>query len=181
MPGRRLVGLPFAMALCYQRSVVETYHLIKANNGKPTAIMSSTAAKVKYLKALNAAGKDEQTTKLSWRNGAGKRVAIEETAVSGTPWLINDAMADDDRIFFMVMGFGDSGTWSRGVTGIIPAGLRGYNNSMFVRRTLDGVPDVTAVGPPLVTDLYTEKLVSFSWPVGLAIGSPGAVSVYSGF
>jgi len=160
---------------------LDAYHLIKTNNGKPTVIMSTTAAKVKYLKALAAAGLDEKTTKISWLDPSRGRVTADVTAVAGTPWVINDAMADDDRIFFIVMGLGDSGTWSRGVTGIIPAGLRGHNGSMFVRRKLEGVSDVSAVGPPLVTDLYSEELISYSWPVGVAIGSPGAVSAYHGF
>ena len=154
------------------------WKLIKSNNGRPNAIMSTTAAQLEYIQAMIAAGIGLEYTDVWWDDPKEGLVKVEILSVMGTPWFVNDAMSNSKRIYFMVLGFGESGTTARGLTAIIPAGMKGYKNSMFVRRQLPATVDITSQGPPVTAGILSQEYVNWGWPVGLACGAPGALSYY---
>lgn len=155
----------------------EAYHLVSANDGRPNAIMSTQAAQRDFIMACVNAGINLEYTDFTWDDPIKGRVTAPILSVLGTPWFINGALTEDDNIFFMVLGFDGQATSGRGLTGIIPRQLQG---NMFVRRKLPVVTELTTGAPPVV-DMYSKESISYSWPVGIAVGSPGALSIYTGF
>lgn len=87
-------------------------------------------------------------------------------ALHGTPWYVNDFMDDPEpnysnRIYFMVLGDNGKPGDGRGITGIVPK--RNLGN-FFIRR--ESTPDAENI------------CVDYTWPVGVASGSLGALSAY---
>lgn len=102
-------------------------------------------------------------------------------AFNGVPILVNDQMVSaflstpgQQRIWFLALGDDGKSGPTRGVSGIVPEALKG---SMFVKRETNGIADTTGGGlePQTAIDVWV------SWPVGLATGSQGAISVIHNF
>jgi hypothetical protein len=160
----------------------DAFHRVDANDGRPTVIMSATPALRTYENLCRNAGFEPPTRPWRWYNPAsGRMEAGEVPSFNGVPWLINDRMEgkqnsapNAQRIYFMVLG-DDSGSGpTRGVTGIVPKKLQ---HNMFVKRIVPGAYAVSeADNNPLAADD-----VFVSWPVGIAVGSPAAISMIENF
>ena len=175
----------------------EAFHLVSANDGKPTVIMSGTRALRTYAKLCRDKGYDVPMIPWQWYNpGTGGMEESWVESFNGVPWLINGVAAGDasataalQRIYFMAMGDDGQAGPTRGVTGIVPEDLR---DSMFIKRQTHGVPvnqeqiiQVDAVPEELhiqpTIDVQTIMDTWVSWPVGVAIGSQGAISLIHNF
>lgn len=155
-------------------AMIETaYQRVTANDGRPTVIMSNTAALAAYHNLCRAQGYDQPQIPWQWYDPAsGQMKSGLVTAFNGTPWLVNDLMASG-RIFFMVLGDDGKAGPTRGVTGIVPEALK---QSMFVKRTTMGVP---AADPPEA--LHSTLITWVTWPAGFAVGAQGAIVLLEGF
>lgn len=153
----------------------ESYHLIVANDGRPNAIMSTKAAQLDYINACVAAGINLEYVDFEWDDPIKGKVKAPILSVLGTPWYINGALTEDDNIFFMVLGFNGQATTGRGITGIVPSQLL---RDMFVRRKMPATYEDVGAS---TYEMFGKESISYSWPVGVAVGSPGALSIYTGF
>jgi hypothetical protein len=152
----------------------QAYDMVTAGDGRPSVIMSRSQPRRVYHALCRAAGFEPPKVPYDWYDPARGWTTGEGevTAFNGTPWLANDVMDSDTRIYFMVLGDDGSQGPTRGVTGIVPEALQ---QSMFVRRETAGV--ITGVG----ADVNTVTDVWVSWPAGVAVGSQGAISLIEDF
>jgi hypothetical protein len=156
------------------------YNLVVANDGRPTVIMTSSRGLRSYSSLCREAGFEPPKVPWRWYNPAtGEMDECEVIAFNGTPILINDMMASansplpgDQRIWFIVLGDDGASGPTRGVTGFVP---RKRLHDMFVKRETNGVPDFVAQVVNTTNDVWV------SWPVGLATGSQGALSLIHNF
>lgn len=160
----------------------DAYNLVVENDGRPTLIMASSRTLRTYQSLCYAAGYEPPKVDFTWYNPAKRRMEQGwAPAFNGTPILINDKMvsanstlAADQRIWFLALGDDGRSGPTRGVGGIVPQALK---HNMFVKRETNGIADNTGGGgaPQAAIDVWV------SWPVGLAVGSQGAISVIHNF
>lgn len=139
------------------------YHKITVNGGRPNAIMSSADVQRIYLTACMNAGFLPQYIDMEMPDPIQGRVRVPFLALHGTPWFINDFMPTENanRIYCMVLGDDGAAGTGRGLTAIIP---RRNVGNMFVRR--ESTPNSQFIR------------VDYTFPVGVSIGSFGALSAY---
>lgn len=158
------------------------FNLVVENDGRPTVIMASTRGLRSYQSLCYAAGYEPPKVAFNWYNPAkGRMEQGWAPAFNGVPILVNDQMVSaslstpgQQRIWFLALGDDSKSGPTRGVSGIVPEALKG---SMFVKRETNGIADTTGGGlePQTAIDVWV------SWPVGLATGSQGAISVIHNF
>ncbi len=156
------------------------YHEVRANDGRPTIIMTSTRILLWYNKLCRATNYEPPMVPWQWYDPAvGQMVSGFAPAFNGTPILINDKLAsgssetaEDQRIYFMVLGDDGKAGPTRGVTGIVPERLKG---TMFVKRTTMGDWSSGVEEPNTIATTWV------SWPVGIAVGAERALSVLTNF
>jgi len=162
--------------------ISDAYHRVDANDGRPTVIMSATPSMRAYENLCRNAGFEPPKMPWTWYNPAtGRTQQSVVTAFNGTPWLINDRMEGKfnpasaaQRIYFMVLGDDRGSGPTRGVTAIVPNRVR---HDMFVKRVIPAAYDIAGgnTEPIAATDVF------ISWAVGIAVGSPAAISVLQNF
>lgn len=147
------------------------YNLVNANNGRPNAIMCNSRAWRWIVAAHHSAGLMPQYVECEWTDPLKGTVRGPQLAINGTPVYINEMVEtvgespeEFTRIYFMVLGDSGEAGPTRGITGIIPAPLKG---TMFVRRE--------SSEPATTTSSLIN--VDYTWPVAIAMGSPGALSM----
>lgn len=150
----------------------DAYFRIRTNKGRPNAIMSNAAAVKKYLKLMRAAGLIPQYIECEWSDPMRGKVRAPQLALHGTPWYINDCIearsGPKSNIYFMVLGNQDDDPSDcHGIFGIYPAPLQG---TMFVRRETPIMFNDTGTATSNIT-------VDYSWPVGIAVGALGSLSI----
>ena len=160
----------------------QAFNLVVENDGRPTVIMASTRTLRAYQSLCYAAGYEPPKVEFDWYNPAKRRMEKGwAPAFNGVPIMINDQMASAasedpvaQRIWFLALGDDGKSGPTRGVSGIVPQSLKG---SMFVKRETNGIADNTGGGlePQTAMDVWV------SWPVGLSVGSQGAISVIHNF
>jgi hypothetical protein len=149
------------------------YQLVTANNGHPTAIMCNRRGKRWITAAYQEAGLNLEYVECEWTDPMKGVARGPQMAINGTPIYINDLIETTDvpeeftRIYFMVLGDSGEASPTRGVTGIVPAPLK---DTLFVRRE----SSEPAAG---TTSLIN---VDYTFPVGNALGSSGALSILEG-
>lgn len=154
------------------------YHLVTANNGKPTVIMSNARTLESYENLTRLSGLELEY--LPWRWYCPATRAWKEERIpsfNGTPWLINDEMnagvlPADRRIWFIVLGDDGGKGPTRGLTRIVPAGME---LKPFIVRTTNGQPDFVNQTVNMTKDIWVTM------PAGLALGSQGALSLLTNF
>ena len=160
----------------------QAYNLVVENDGRPTVIMASSRTLRSYQSLCYAAGYEPPKVAFNWYNPAKRRMEQSwAPAFNGTPILINDMMRSatlndpaEQRIWFLALGDDGKSGPTRGVTGIVPEDLKGR---MFIKRETNGIADNTGGGGPPQSAID----VWVNWPVGLATGSQGAISVIHQF
>ena len=160
----------------------EAFNLLVENDGRPTIGMASSRTLRTYQSLCYAAGYEPPKVSFDWYNPAKRRMEKGwAPAFNGVPIMINDRMASatselaaDQRIWFLTLGDDGRSGPTRGVTGIVPDALK---HRMFVKRETNGIADNSGGGsaPQTALDVWV------TWPVGLATGSQGAISVIHNF
>jgi hypothetical protein len=147
------------------------YNLVNANNGRPNAIMCNSRAWRWIVDAHQGAGLMPQYVECEWGDPQKGTTRAPQLAINGTPVYINEMVETEGepeeahtRIYFMVLGDSGEAGPTRGITGIIPAPLKG---TMFVRRE--------SSEPATTTSSLIN--VDYTWPVAIAMGSPGALAI----
>jgi len=154
------------------------YHLVTANNGKPSVIMSNARSLESYENLCRLNGQNLEYLPWRWYCPATRRrIEGEVPSFNGTPWVINDEMDQSDaptqrRIWFMVLGDDGGKGPTRGLTRIVPAGME---RNPFVVRMTNGQPDFVNQTVNMTKDIW------LSMPAGLALGSQGALSLLTNF
>jgi hypothetical protein len=170
-------GTPGAFTLA---QLDEAYHLMSDGGGVPNAIMSHSRARRTWLDALYTAGTLPDYVTVEVDDPLRGRISAKLPAWHGTPWFVNDLIEVEDEadptavtpIFIMELGDGQAQGTGRGVTGIIP---RVRTGDMFVHReSTDSSQGTGTAGQPFIN-------VDCVWPVGLALGSSGALSILQNF
>lgn len=146
----------------------KAYNLVTANNGRPNAIMCNSRAYRWIVSAWYNAGLKPEYIDTEWADPIRGTLRGPQLAINGTPLYINDMIATDGtsktKVYFMVLGDACDAGPTRGVTGIVPAPLKG---TMFVRRE-------TAEPSGSSTSQVT---VDYTFPVATAMGSSGALAM----
>ncbi len=157
-------------------SLQQAYALVTANNGRPNAIMCNSRAYRWIVDAYFRGPGKPEFVETDWSDPMKGSVRAPQLAINGTPVYINDMIATAEvaepasattRIYFMVLGDANEAGPVRGITGIVPAPLKG---TMFVRRE--------SAEPS--TSTKTRVNVTYAFPVATAMGSSGALSVLEG-
>jgi len=154
------------------------YHLVTANNGKPTIIMSNARTLESYENLSRLSGLNLEYLPWRWYCPATRSWKEGEIpSFNGTPWVINDEMnagvlPQDRRIWFMVLGDDGGRGHTRGLTRIVPAGME---HNPFILRTTNGVPDFANQTVNMTKDIW------LTMPAGLALVSQGALSLLTNF
>lgn len=158
--------------------LTRAFHLVTANSGKPSVIMSNARSLESYENLSRLSGLNLETMPWRWycpatRSWKGGVVP----SFNGVPWLINDEMNPgllpaDRRIWFMVLGDDGGKGPTRGLTRLVPSGMA---QRPFVLRMTNGVPDFANQTVNMTKDIW------LSMPAGLALGSQGALSLLTNF
>lgn len=145
----------------------ETFHLVVAGGASVNCIMCNSRASRAIIAAYNAAGMHPQRVEMEWVDPlTGRNRKQWMNAINGAPILINDMVATADnvtRIYMMVVGE-NCDRQVYGVTGIVPADLKG---GMFIRRE--------SAEP---SGASTSRInVSYTFPVATAMGCQSALAI----
>lgn len=147
------------------------YNLVTANNGKPNAIMCNSRALRWIAAAYFGVGGNLEYVETEWSDPIKGTVRGLQISINGTPIFLNDMIATTTgaqnytKIYFMVLGDACSADPMRGITGVVPAPLKG---NMFVRRETAEPQSATT------TSLIN---VDYTFPVATAMGSSGALAI----
>jgi hypothetical protein len=164
------------------RHIDEAYYMVTDGPGRPNAIMShSRALRTVFQLLYDTSGKvwPMGSTEVEMLDPLRGRVMVEVPTWRGTPWYVNDlleidttATPDKAQIFFMLLGDSETPGAGRGITGIVP---RDRVGNMFVHRPAAGA--VVTAGNAISPNTNMDCV----WPVGLACGSRGALSMIYDF
>lgn len=158
--------------------VDEAFFKVTDGPGRPNCIMSHSRALRTYMKLCYDNGIMPDYMEFSWEDPMRGTVRGKVPSLHGVPWLVNDLaeisifdgppVVETSPIFFMLLGDNDGPGPGRGITGVIPQERVG---DMFVTR------QSTAADP----SGKTVTVIDVTWPVTLAIGAKGALSVLDRF
>lgn len=150
-------------------AIDEAFFKVTDGPGRPNAIMSHSRALRAYLLLMYNKGLNPELIEQEWEDPLiGKRRG-KIFSVHGVPWYVNDLCEvispsgpESTPIFFMLLGDGETQARGRGIVGIVP---RNRVGNMFVSRRTN------------IIGGSSEFRVDVSWPVGLAMGSKGSLSL----
>ncbi|MCA8919643.1 MAG: hypothetical protein KDB68_05065 [Planctomycetes bacterium] len=156
----------------------QTYNLVTANNGRPTAIMCNSRALRYIVSTFYGLGANLEYVDAEWTDPTKGTVRVPQIAINGTPVYVNDMIATVEdpgppatsltKIYFMVLGDSGEAGPTRGITGIVPGPLK---DTMFIRRESS---------EPVAASSTSQINVDYTFPVATAMGSSGALAILEG-
>lgn len=160
--------LDLASAIPTLENYDDVLYRVSDNDGYANAIMGNTRSLRRFLSAVYGRNLNADYVEEMVPDPMTGMRRVKLPSWHGVVWYVNDMIPvrvvstqDVSNVYFMVLGdHGEPGP-GHGVTGIVPAPLAG---TMFRMRS-----DVTEGG-----STYIEH---WTWPVGIAVGSEGALAV----